>query len=273
LESPKRLWNISQSNRPRALPETKLALHAALVWHLINLQGGMLSMLQLVVFDIAGTTVHDPDGVNRCLCAALHAAGLPVTREAANAVMGIYKPEAIRMLIAAAGPTAKPLNDKIPAIYADFQARMLDFYAADPDVREIAGAAAVFRELRTAGMKVALDTGFSRQITNVLLQRLGWSEGTTIDATITSDEVPRGRPHPDMILALMQRFAIGDPQAVAKVGDTPSDLQEGTNAGCRLVVGVTEGTHTRQQLESYPHTHLIGTVAEFPSLLRSLSLL
>ena len=48
---------------------------------------------------------------------------------------------------------------------------------------------------------------------------------------------------------------------------TPADLLEGANAGCGMIVGVTEGTHTREQLQLFPHTHLIGSVAELPALL------
>jgi hypothetical protein len=33
------------------------------------------------------------------------------------------------------------------------------------------------------------------------------------------------------------------------------------------VVGVTEGSHTAEQLRPCQHTHLIGTVAEIPALL------
>jgi len=51
------------------------------------------------------------------------------------------------------------------------------------------------------------------------------------------------------------------------VGDTPSDLEEGTAAGCGLVIGVTAGSHTAEQLKPFVHTHLIHTVAELPSLL------
>ena len=38
--------------------------------------------------------------------------------------------------------------------------------------------------------------------------------------------------------------------------------EEGTAAGCGLVIGVTAGSHTAEQLEAVPHTHLVGTVAE-----------
>jgi len=81
--------------------------------------------------------------------------------------------------------------------------------------------------------------------------------------------VPRGRPHPDMIQLLMSRFEIRDPKEVAKVGDTPADLEEGTNAGCGLVIGVTQGTHSRTQLEEYPHTHLIDSVADLFQVLHA----
>ena len=73
--------------------------------------------------------------------------------------------------------------------------------------------------------------------------------------------------------ALMRRFGVTDPAHVAKIGDTPADLLEGTNAQCGLVVGVTEGTHTREELTPHPHTHLIANVAALPALLRELGAL
>ena len=55
--------------------------------------------IELVVFDMAGTTVNDDDSVNRCLRSSLAAAGLSVTAAQVNAVMGLPKPTAIAMLI------------------------------------------------------------------------------------------------------------------------------------------------------------------------------
>jgi phosphonatase-like hydrolase len=152
-------------------------------------------------------------------------------------------------------------------IHRDFVARSIEFFDGDPSVHEIPGTSRVFETLKRSGILVALDTGFNRAITQVILDRLNWSRSRLIDATICSDEVRRGRPHPDMIETLMARLEIADPKRVAKVGDTPSDLLEGQGAGCGLVVGVTAGTHTRLELEPYPHHHLIETIAEFPRLL------
>ena len=63
-----------------------------------------------------------------------------------------------------------------------------------------------------------------------------------------------------MIHFLMNKFGITDPAHVAKVGDTPADLQEGTNAGCGWVIGITSGSHTREELMPYPHTHLVDDI-------------
>ena len=119
--------------------------------------------------------------------------------------------------------------------------------------------------LRRAGIKIALNTGFSRAIASVLIDRLRWND--RIDASVTSDEVPCGRPYPDMIEHLRKQLGIAAAARVAKVGDTPADLEEGTNAGCGLVIGVTQGSHTREQLARCPHTHLIDSVADVPDLL------
>jgi phosphonatase-like hydrolase len=223
-------------------------------------------MIELVVFDMAGTTVYDGDAVNASFRAALAAWGAEADPALVNTVMGLAKPEAIRLLLQELGGRG-PSAETIDAIHDDFTRRMRDYYARDPAVREVPGATAAFAALRRAGIKVALNTGFFRPIADVLLMRLGWRCPDVIDADVTSDEVPRGRPHPDMIRHLMTRLGIQDARRVAKVGDTKADLDEGTNAGCGLVIGVTTGSSTREQLQAWPHSHIVGSVAEVPALI------
>jgi phosphonatase-like hydrolase len=224
--------------------------------------------IRLVVFDMAGTTVHDDDGVNRSIRGSLEAVGLTVKPAAVNAVMGLPKREALRRLIEPSS-LARELLPQIEAIHADFAARMRSFYESDPSVREVSGASDIFRWLHQAGIAVAVNTGFSRDIAQIILDRLRWERDGLIDASVTSNEVERGRPHPDMIRCLMKRLGIASAGEVAKVGDTPADLEEGHRAGCGFVIGVTQGTHTREQLAAFPHTHLIGSVAELQALLET----
>jgi phosphonatase-like hydrolase len=141
---------------------------------------------------------------------------------------------------------------------------MIRFYETDPSVCEVPGTSETFKILRGAGVKVALNTGFSRNIAQVIIDRLGWTTNGLIDASIASDEVTHGRPHPDMIWNLMVNVFVDDPLRVAKIGDTPVDLEEGENAGCGWLIGVTSGSHSREQLQNSPHTHLIDSVADLP---------
>jgi phosphoglycolate phosphatase-like HAD superfamily hydrolase len=72
-----------------------------------------------------------------------------------------------------------------------------------------------------------------------------------------------------MIFLAMERTGVHDARSVVVVGDTPLDLQAGTNAGAGGVVGVLTGTHGWQSLGAVRHTHLIPSVADLPALLRA----
>jgi len=224
-------------------------------------------MVQLVVLDMAGTTVEDPDGVGRCLKAALSAENIAWVHEEVNAIMGIPKPVAIATLMQSAGLDAD--STLVERIHRDFQERMVAYYRTDPEVKEVPGATELFQTLRGHGVKVALDTGFDRSIVDTILRRLGW-DGGELDATVASDEVKQGRPYADLVLLAMDLVGVTDVKSVAKVGDTPSDLGEGTAAGCGWVIGVTSGTHSESQLIHHPHTHLIDSIRDLPELLNLL---
>ena len=100
--------------------------------------------IELVVFDMAGTTVNDEDSVSRCVRAALEAVGVTVSVADVNEVMGIPKPEAIRHLVGKS-PLRDELADRIGEIHRDFVARSIRFYESDPSVREVPGAEQTFR--------------------------------------------------------------------------------------------------------------------------------
>src|SRR5262245_55594026 len=119
-----------------------------------------MQSIELVVFDMAGTTVNDEDGVNRCIRNALKAVGLEVASADVNRVMGLPKPRAISLLIEQYGRSAD-LGPRLEPIHADFVRRSMEFYASDPSVHEISGASRVFDRLRSGGLRIALNTGFN----------------------------------------------------------------------------------------------------------------
>lgn len=223
--------------------------------------------VDLIVFDMAGTTVFDGDAVNRALKDALAAAGVRASRDQINAVMGMPKPVAIETLIAEFRGHAAASTLAVDAVHTDFVQRMLWHYESHPDVVECDGASDLFAWCHRHGIRTALDTGFNRDIAHAIIRRLRWRDRGLIDAVVASDEVPRGRPHPDMIHRLMADTGLSDPARVMKVGDTPVDIQEGHAAGCRYVVGITSGAHSAESLSVHAPTHLIAELLELPDLI------
>ncbi len=226
--------------------------------------------IELVVFDLAGTTVKDNKDVHRVLQRALAGFDVSISIEDANAVMGIPKPVAIRALLEQRYHGSLPITENwISEIHEAFVDSMISFYKNDPGVGEKIGVSETFRKLKENKLKVVVDTGFDRQIVDALLARLGWVENNLIDASVASDEVAKGRPHPDLIFKAMQLTGVSDARCVTKVGDTVSDLQEGTAAGCGLVIGITTGAFSEEELRKENHTHLIKDI---PALLEILEI-
>lgn len=224
--------------------------------------------IELVICDLAGTTVKDNRDVHRVLQQAMGKFDINITLEEANQVMGIPKPVAIKMLLESID-SQHPLNNPadIAHIHEVFVSDMVSFYQQDPSVEEKAGVTKTFRLLKDAGIKIGLDTGFDRKVTNAVINRMGWLAQGLVDLSVASDEVERGRPHPDMVHKAMMLLGIKDSKHVAKVGDTPSDLEEGFNAGCGLVIGITSGAFGAEELQKHRHTHLIGKIPELPDIL------
>jgi phosphonatase-like hydrolase len=220
--------------------------------------------IDLVVFDMAGTTIRDDDAVNRVFRTVMESEGLTITESDANAVMGLPKPVSVRLLLEKYG---RPVNPQVvERLHRRFVDQMLEYYRTY-GAEAAPGAEDALVYLKERGIAVYLDTGFSRNIADVILERLRWRERGWIAGSVTSDEVERGRPFPDMIHVAMAATGVSNPARVAKVGDTPSDLNQGRAARCALIVGVLSGASSRDELLIHPHHHLIPDVSFFPAVL------
>ncbi|MDO8368417.1 MAG: HAD hydrolase-like protein [Saprospiraceae bacterium] len=235
--------------------------------------------IRLVMFDMAGTTVRDNNEVLLCFSQACQQEGLITDEKRLNALMGVSKLEVFNILWREAlgeGIQQQIIETQAQHSFLAFRKILEHYYRSNPVV-PTDGALEVFEWLRQKDIKVALNTGFYRIVTNIILNKLGWlagldsqyvgGVGTIIDFSIASDEVPQGRPEPYMIQKAMGVFGITDPKQVVKVGDTPVDLAEGRNAGCAASLGVVNGTHSRAELEVLDNDGLLGSISELPDWL------
>ena len=200
--------------------------------------------IRLVVADLAGTTVdfgsRAPAGVFVSLFAR-H--GVTVTDAEARGPMGTAKRDHIAALAAlpnvAATWRAKhggPFTEAdLDRLYAEFIPLQLEVL---PDFGDLVpGTAEAVRALRSAGVKLAVTTGYDTAMMQIVLDGAA-RQGFVPDAAICASDVAAGRPAPWMIYRAMEACAVWPPTAVAAVGDTIADIEAAVNAGVRAV-GVT----------------------------------
>jgi len=220
--------------------------------------------LDLMIFDMAGTTVEDGGQVPAAFGAALAECGIALTDEQLGNVRGASKREAIAELVANHG---SPLwQGRADEVYTSFVRHVQREFGAG--VKSIPGAVETFAWLRSQGVKIALTTGFDRDVAGMLLDALGWR--SLADTFVCGDDVSKGRPAPYLIFHAMEATGVERIDRVGAVGDTVLDLQAGRNAGVRLNIGALSGAHSRAKLQAEPHTHLVASVAELPALFASL---
>jgi phosphonatase-like hydrolase len=219
--------------------------------------------IKLVVFDIAGTTVKDNHDVSKAFQAALKKYNYEISLEMINPLMGYEKNQAItQMLHLHEKDESKITAALVDNIHREFVHQMINYYQFAPGIEPLPNVEETFAILHQSGIQVGINTGFSRDIAETIINRLQWREKGLIDHLVGSDEVELGRPHPFMIRKMMHEAGITDPLEVAKVGDTEVDMREGQNTGCRYVIGVTTGIFTREELESYHPTHIIDDISQ-----------
>ena len=222
----------------------------------------MNNMIQVVVMDMAGTTVADDGLVVEAFEAAATAAGLPTggaerenARQYVLDTMGQSKIVVFRALFG-----DESVAQQANTTFEDAYAALIDSGSATP----IDGAAEAITRLRDAGVKVALTTGFSSATQGKLLAALGWQ--SLADLALAPGDGVRGRPYPDLVLTSLMRLNADGVRNVAVIGDTASDVETALRAGAAIAAGTLTGAHNADQLRDAGATHVVGSPAEFADL-------
>lgn len=214
----------------------------------------MDSRFELIVFDWDGTLMDSAAAIVHAIQQAAIDLGLPPPPEArARHVIGLGLQDALQ----------QALPELEPARYQEISARYRHHYLAqDQELQLFAGITTLLDELAGANRMLAVATGKSRPGLERVLQSSGL--GRYFHGTRCADEC-HSKPHPQMLLELMDEFAV-TPEQTLMIGDTTHDLLMASNAGV-AALGVSYGAHTRAQLES---VRALGCVDDVAGLRRFL---
>ena len=217
--------------------------------------------LQAVILDWAGTTVdYGSVAPIRVLQQVFADHGVPITEEQARQDMGILKKDHIRALLNV--PRIRvawlerqhnvPDESDVEKLFADFIPQQMKCLAQHS--RLIPEVAQAVQRLRARGFKIGSTTGYTRPMLEILLQEAA-SQGYSPDCALCPEDVGGGRPLPWMIYENAVRMKVWPLEAMVKIGDTVSDIDEGRNAGI-WTVGVAQTGNmiglTQEQWKALP---------------------
>jgi len=222
-----------------------------------------MNTIELLVLDMAGTTIDEDNVVYKTLMQAVNDYGYDVSlNKVLSSCAGKEKFDAIETLL-------KEIDGKkedAENIFKDFSEKLKLAYQ-NLEVKPINGVEYFLLKVRAAGKKVVLNTGYSSEIAQQLIQKLNWKENVHFDALITADDVTASRPSPDMIFLAMKKFGIDDAKKVLKAGDSAIDIEEGKNAGCGMIVGVLSGAQNRSELEKAKPDYIFERISDVENIL------
>ncbi|HST16589.1 MAG TPA: HAD family phosphatase [Gaiellaceae bacterium] len=181
-------------------------------------------MIEAVVFDLDGVIVDSEQVWDEVRIGLVRESGRPFPERATRDMMGMSSPEWSRYLTDTLGVPGTP-----ESVNAEVVRRLLERYADRPPL--IRGAVAAVRRIG-ARWPLAIASSSNPEVIEVVLRAAGIEP--LVQAAVSSEQVGRGKPAPDVYLEAVRRLGVEGANAAA-VEDSHNGIRSAKAAGLRVV--------------------------------------
>jgi HAD superfamily hydrolase (TIGR01509 family) len=179
---------------------------------------------EAVIFDLDGVLLDSEPRWNAAREALVRESGGRWRDDAPRAMMGMNSPEWSRYLRDELGVPMEP-----GAISRDVVRRMREGYAESlPLLRGATDAVSAL----AARWPLGLASSANREIIDLVLELAGFA--AAFGVTVSSEEVERGKPAPDVYLEVARRLVVG-PQRCVAIEDSSNGLRSAAAAGMTVI--------------------------------------
>src|SRR4051794_19197872 len=181
-------------------------------------------VIEAVVFDLDGVLLQSEEVWDAVRERYVRERGGRYDDEVQRAMMGMSAPEWSRFLHEEAG-----VPDDMDEINSEVVRRMLEAYRRELPL--LPGAVETVRRIADA-FPLALASSSNREVFEEVLELAGLA--ACFRATVSSEEVERGKPAPDVYLEAARRLGV-EPTRCAAVDDSHAGIRAAKSAGMRVV--------------------------------------
>jgi HAD superfamily hydrolase (TIGR01509 family) len=212
--------------------------------------------LELVIFDCDGVLVDSEPISNGVLARMLTEQGLATTvAQSRRDYQGLLLEEVLAR-------AEQRLGRPLPASWLrEYERRRSEEFRRA--LAPVPGAAQAVRAVRAAGLRVCVASQGALRKSRLTLGLTGLDELFGPDAVFSAEQVPRGKPHPDLFLHAAAAMCC-DPPRSAVVEDTPSGILAARAAGMRAL-GLTADADERALREA--GAECVASMDELPRAL------
>ncbi|MEV6772191.1 HAD family phosphatase [Nocardia sp. NPDC051030] len=187
-----------------------------------------MTRLDAVLWDMDGTLLDSEKLWDLAIGELAVELGGELTREIRHALIGASGPNAFRILFTGLG--LDPTPAEVIEAGEWIELRITELFHGPIPWRP--GAQEALTAFRAAGIPMALVTNTKRSITEYGLNTLGRD---FFEASICADEVPHGKPAPDLYLRAAELLGVLPEHTVA-IEDSPTGALAAEAAGCSVLV-------------------------------------
>ena len=180
----------------------------------------------LVIFDCDGVLVDSEPISNGVLAQMLTEQGMSTTMAEAKAT---YQGMLLQEVLATA---QSQLGRALPPDWLEeYQRRRAAVF--DAELQPVPGARELIGELLAGGQAICVASQGRLEKTDRSLSLTGLAELIDESWRFSAEQVPRGKPHPDLFLLAARTMGF-EPSECVVVEDTPSGVAAGRSAGMRV---------------------------------------
>jgi HAD superfamily hydrolase (TIGR01509 family) len=184
-----------------------------------------MARVRAVLFDVDGTLLDSNDAHARSWLDVLRGHGKDVPLDLVRSKIGMGGD---KLLMQLAGIDSESLEGKL---LADRRTALFKAYYL-PNLGPLPGARQLVERLRLRGFACAVVTSAGGAELADLLREA--AVANLFDLLVTSDDVDRSKPDPDLVQAALEKLAVGPREAVL-IGDTPYDIASAARAGVSTI--------------------------------------